>query len=220
MPFEKISCELFEQDNKYFTMYNVFIEKNHLYFSDLYDLTNNFHDNIFHSNINQDYDSINFLKKHFCWNYEELKKLKVTLSFRNIENGKEKPIKEPEKNKKEKIEKTQFSIIPPIINGFIEIKKIEEYEKEFVYILVARKDNRRTGMRFLCRGADEHGNCANFVETEQIILIYDKYHTYLGDVNYQAISHLQIRGSIPVRWKQPSNFNLVPKVKSFISNSI
>ncbi len=192
-------------------MYNDFIKKNNLYFSDYYDLSNKFPDNIFYNN--QDLKSI--IKQQFCWNFHQLSSMKISLKSEN------KNTKDMSNNSSGKIEnnlsieKEEWEIIPPIINGYMEIKKIEEYEKEFVFILVARRDIRRTGTRYLCRGADEDGCCANFVETEQIILIYDKYHTVLGDFSYQAISHIQVRGSIPVRWSQPANFKLVPKVNFY-----
>ena len=32
--------------------------------------------------------------------------------------------------------------------------------------LVSRRDIRRMGRRFICRGADLDGNCSNFAETE------------------------------------------------------
>ena len=34
--------------------------------------------------------------------------------------------------------------------------------------VVSRKDCRRPGRRFLVRGLNEEGECANFVETEQV----------------------------------------------------
>ena len=198
-------------------MYNDFIEKNKLYFSDCYDLTNNFHDNIIkNKSSSEGLYFKEFLKHHFCWNSHHLSNLKLNINtFRK--NGKEtENFQNDSDNCCKKLQEIQeFSITPPIINGYIEIKKIEEYEKEFVFILLSRKDQRRTGMRFLCRGADKEGNCANFVETEQIILIYDKHHTYFGGADYHAISHLQVRGSIPVKWTQPGNFQFVPKVNFY-----
>jgi len=52
---------------------------------------------------------------------------------------------------------------------------------------------RTTGCRFTKRGLDEHGQAANFVETEQILIFPD------GKVT----SYVQIRGSIPLKWSSP-----------------
>ncbi len=194
-------------------MYSDFIEKNKLYFSNCYDLTNNFHDNVLKSQSRESSYFKEFIKPNFCWNFQHMNSLKLSINT-NRKNGKdyENTENDSQSSFRQLLEREEFSITPPIICGYIEIKKIEEYEKEFVFVLVARKDQRRTGMRFLCRGADENGNCANFVETEQIILIYDKLHTYVGHSDFQVISHLQVRGSVPVIWNQPGNFQFVPKV--------
>ena len=54
------------------------------------------------------------------------------------------------------------------------------------------------GTRFNNRGIDETGASANFVETEQLII--SKEHLY---------SFIQIRGSIPLFWKQnPTNHQI------------
>ena len=55
------------------------------------------------------------------------------------------------------------------------------------YILISRRSYLKGGTRYFDRGVDEEGNTANFVETEQIILIGD----YL-------ISDIQIRGNVPI----------------------
>ena len=62
-------------------------------------------------------------------------------------------------------------------------------------------------MRFLVRGANNNGACVNFVETEQII-IYDSE----DKTNTNIISYLQVRGSIPIKWKQEPDLGLNPKV--------
>lgn len=57
--------------------------------------------------------------------------------------------------------------------------------------VVSRTSSLRSGMRFLTRGVDDEGNVANDVETETIV-VSGKY----------AMSHVQVRGSIPVFWSQ------------------
>ena len=49
------------------------------------------------------------------------------------------------------------------------------------------------GKRYLCRGLDQDGHPANFVETEQL-LIYKDEETDLVTV----YSHVQIRGAVPL----------------------
>lgn len=46
--------------------------------------------------------------------------------------------------------------------------------------------------RYKRRGVDENGECANYVETEQIIAY-----------QHHEVSFVQVRGSVPVFWSQP-----------------
>lgn len=50
---------------------------------------------------------------------------------------------------------------------------------------MTRRSNQRAGTRLFCRGVDENGYVANFVETEQIV-------EYSGDV----VSFVQVRMSM------------------------
>ncbi len=54
----------------------------------------------------------------------------------------------------------------PVIFGYVYIHSVQLDTKKFEYVLVSRKDVRRLGRRFVCRGLDREGNAANFVETE------------------------------------------------------
>lgn len=58
-------------------------------------------------------------------------------------------------------------------------------------MLITRRSWAKGGTRFNARGCDGKGNVANFCETEQLVFIKE-----------QCFSHVQIRGSIPVFWKQ------------------
>jgi len=55
------------------------------------------------------------------------------------------------------------------------------------------------GTRFNARGVDHHGNAANFVETEQLIIKHVEFEemrtTFLS-------SFVQVRGSVPLYWMQ------------------
>jgi hypothetical protein len=66
-------------------------------------------------------------------------------------------------------------------------------------LLISRRSRFRAGTRFTRRGADGLGAVANFAETEQVCL------TLNGTVVTQAMSHLQTRGSIPLRWSSPAD---------------
>lgn len=57
--------------------------------------------------------------------------------------------------------------------------------------MISRRSRHRVGTRYKRRGLDEHGHCANYVETEQIL----QYKSHV-------VSFVQIRGSIPLFWSQ------------------
>ena len=80
-----------------------------------------------------------------------------------------------------------------IICGFVETRKIIIQAKVYRLGLISRLSTERVGARFHCRGINDHGNCANFVETEQFI--------YCSDTDEET-SFLQLRGSVPVFFEQ------------------
>ena len=88
--------------------------------------------------------------------------------------------------------------ILPIINGYVKGEYVQIGDKNFDYILISRRDKRRTGTRFNTRGLDDQGNAVNYVETEQIV-------SYWDNNAFTIFSHLQIRGSIPLIWQQKPN---------------
>ncbi|ETB60959.1 hypothetical protein YYC_01916 [Plasmodium yoelii 17X] len=71
--------------------------------------------------------------------------------------------------------------------------------------LISRKNKNRGGVRFWCRGGNEKGEVANFVETEQIVISKNIKETNI-------FSYIIIRGSIPVLWSQEPALNLRPKI--------
>ena len=168
------------EDESYLKMFDDFLERNPLYYSDKLDLTvstlnlqksmkTNPKSNIFKYTISQ-----------YCWNYSMAKRFDS---------------------------EGMDEFIYPVINGFFGARKVSDEKNDLHYILIGRKDDRRSGMRFLIRGADENGNVANTVETEELVTYKDKE----GYVN--ICSFIQIRGSIPIIWKQEPNLQLNPKIK-------
>ena len=57
----------------------------------------------------------------------------------------------------------------PIIHGFVDQGNVSIYGSPVLLTLIARRSNRYAGTRFLKRGANYDGDCANEVETEQIV---------------------------------------------------
>ena len=77
-------------------------------------------------------------------------------------------------------------------------------------LLITRRNRFRVGTRFTRRGADGTGNCANYAETEQVILVKHKTNSSLAAI----CSHLQTRGSIPLRWSSPTDIKTYrPRVR-------
>lgn len=81
--------------------------------------------------------------------------------------------------------------------------------KNITLNLISRRCWKRAGIRYFSRGCDDTGYPSNFVETEQVL--------YDGE---NVISFLQVRGSIPIIWKQKMDFKINPDIQVLDSVSI
>lgn len=79
----------------------------------------------------------------------------------------------------------------PIIQGFIGTDTNFIGGNQVIVVIISRRSCYRAGTRFNARGVDDEGNVANFVETEQILIVHDC-----------CFSLIQLRGSVPVFWEQ------------------
>ena len=66
-------------------------------------------------------------------------------------------------------------------------------------ILISRRRWQMGGTRFNSRGIDDEGNCANFVESEQI-LVKTKINREKNTKRVYLYSYSQIRGTLPFYW--------------------
>lgn len=98
------------------------------------------------------------------------------------------------------------SWIQPFINGLVVQSSIAVNQKETYFTLISRRDKMRAGMRFISRGSDQSGNVSNFAETEQIMV------SSSPDF-YDVFTYLQIRGSIPIVWRQSPSLKWSPKLE-------
>ncbi|MCL4123585.1 UNVERIFIED_CONTAM: hypothetical protein GTU68_052599 [Idotea baltica] len=62
-------------------------------------------------------------------------------------------------------------------------------------LIISRLSCERAGTRFNVRGVNDAGHVANFVETEQLILV--------DTLDNLVLSYIQIRGTVPLFWEQP-----------------
>ncbi|SPO44498.1 related to SAC1 - Phosphatidylinositol phosphate phosphatase [Moesziomyces antarcticus] len=78
-------------------------------------------------------------------------------------------------------------------------------------MVISRRSKERAGLRYQRRGINEAGQVANFVETEQLVYVLRSRAgaTSASEVVADALSFVQIRGSIPLYWSQ-SPFSLKP----------
>ncbi len=56
-----------------------------------------------------------------------------------------------------------------MIQGGVFVRQCSLGGRLFRWALISRRSNRRAGTRFFARGCDGDGDCANFVETEQLV---------------------------------------------------
>jgi phosphatidylinositol-bisphosphatase len=79
----------------------------------------------------------------------------------------------------------------PIVQGYIGTDTNFIGATELTMVLISRRSCFRAGTRCNAKGIDDEGNVANFVETEQVIVVHDN-----------LFSTVQVRGSVPVFWQQ------------------
>jgi len=185
IPYE--SDVIAPEDYKNITMINDFLGRNCLFFSDRVDLTMSFKylNDLIDKKLEKKWTNIFSLSNmNFCWN-----SFLANVFIRD---------------KSDSLDQFIF----PIINGYFGTCSGEEYSGDLVLALIARKDIRRSGMRFLIRGADKDGNVANFVEIEEILISKHSTNTIIN-------SYIEIRGSIPLIWTQEPNMTRNPKVEIY-----
>ena len=185
---EKISPE----DYPYIEMINDFLKRNPLFYSEKIDLSMSFQytKKRIEQNITPYSTIFRFSNINYCWNY-------------SLANSYNRKYDEENKNKNEGIQ----YFVHPIINGFFGTCNGFEYSPNLELTLISRKDIRRSGMRFLIRGADNKGCVANCVEIEEILIYKEE------ENNIIINSFVQMRGSIPLIWTQEPAVKLNPKIE-------
>ncbi|KAJ5770290.1 uncharacterized protein N7511_002341 [Penicillium nucicola] len=102
----------------------------------------------------------------------------------------------------------------PIIHGYVDQSKMSVYGRLVYITLIARRSRFFAGARFLKRGANDVGNVANDVETEQIVCEQTTTSFHSAGPTLHANPHytsfVQHRGSIPLHWSQ-ENTGVSPK---------
>lgn len=91
------------------------------------------------------------------------------------------------------------------IEGFVELQPVSIHGRPVTFGLVSRRATGRVGTRHFSRGIDDNGNVSNFVETEQLAF------TGAGLIG----SFVQVRGSIPLFWRQNTNLRYKPPLELY-----
>ena len=89
--------------------------------------------------------------------------------------------------------------ISPLMQGFALSRSFAEAGIWHTVTVISRRSNRQAGTRYNARGIDDEGNVAIFTETECIVT------SSVGVEEAEVFSFVQIRGSVPVFWSQPSS---------------
>ena len=99
----------------------------------------------------------------------------------------------------------------PIVHGFVDQSNVSIFGQPVYVTLIARRSKNYAGTRFLKRGANNQGDVANEVETEQIACDASIGSDRVG--HYTSFVHM--RGSVPAHWAQDIS-KIQPKPQIFI----
>ncbi|NDD93295.1 hypothetical protein EBZ37_14595, partial [bacterium] len=97
-----------------------------------------------------------------------------------------------------------------VIHGAFRCLRFSSAGRRFQFILIARRSRFFAGTRYLKRGINHNGHCANEVETEQILI-------QLGPPDI-VCRFKQLRASVPLHWSQDPN-TLLGKPDIVINNT-
>ena len=109
------------------------------------------------------------------------------------------------------MENTNPEWLLPIVHGFVDQSNVSIYGQPVYVTLIARRSKKYAGTRFLKRGANNEGDVANEVETEQIACDASIGSDKVG--HYTSFVHM--RGSVPAHWAQDIS-RIQPKPPIFI----
>lgn len=183
-------------NQRYLSMLNSFLSTKNFYFSYYYDLTNSLQKQcqirVAPPQMNEEkLKEIIYNNKRYYQNAENIHNFYGTADTRFVWNN----------YALSKLVDLEYfyHYCPILMLGAILQRNIRIEGREVVLILISRRSVRNAGTRFNCRGTDQDGNVSNFVETEQILIHGDN-----------VASLVQVRGSIPLLWKQNPNLKYKP----------
>lgn len=181
-----------DDENFYVSMFqNIEMQKTGFYFSYTYDLTNSLQENILRKIVNR---------------METVKgDQKVRLTSLKSKEAQTKPWETMFMWNKYLVEDFYELVecklwVLPFVHGYISQINFQDMNKKCSVTLISRRSRLYAGTRYLKRGINELGHCANQVETEQILSV----HTNSAIIDSLPImsSYVQLRASIPFFWSQ------------------
>ncbi|KIP01492.1 hypothetical protein PHLGIDRAFT_113019 [Phlebiopsis gigantea 11061_1 CR5-6] len=103
--------------------------------------------------------------------------------------------------------------ILPVIYGTFDIRPAHINGHHIRLCLTSRRSRYRAGTRYFRRGIDHQGHVANFVETEQVLLVDQPSVDGASEEASVQLSFVQVRGSIPLFWAEVNTLRYKPDLQ-------
>uniref|UniRef100_A0A182U2I6 Phosphatidylinositol-3-phosphatase SAC1 n=1 Tax=Anopheles melas TaxID=34690 RepID=A0A182U2I6_9DIPT len=165
-----------EQNETYLAMMRQVLDTPFFYFSYGYDLTNTMQRIGSNPKVGDNVSLFGQSDKRFVWNVGLMENFPLLVRY-----------------------------VLPIIHGFVSINDVTVNGHALSWILISRRSVQHAGTRLFCRGINQNGEVANYVETEQILV-----------TGQDRVSFVQTRGSIPLFWHQTPNLQYKPRPQLLI----
>ncbi|KZO96288.1 inositol/phosphatidylinositol phosphatase [Calocera viscosa TUFC12733] len=105
--------------------------------------------------------------------------------------------------------------ILPVVYGTFDIRHCVINARPFLFCVISRRSRYRAGTRYFARGIDATGHVANFIESEQLVLLDPEGHS-LGGGRIEGrtrLSFVQTRGSTPIFWAEITTLRYKPDLQ-------